>query len=110
MGTRRSCFGCGATYVSRAGRPRKDGNTKIFTSGWFMLECVPQDDGRRQCLAPEGSGGQFRCGEIVESCSVYDRNCKFAPSAERDEDLKQLKYYPVDTWRDEKHNEACKYS
>ena len=41
---------------------------------------------------------------------IMDRACGFEPSARKDSELKQLKYYPVDLWHQKTHAKKRKNS
>ena len=40
---------------------------------------------------------------------LYDRMCKYAPTAKNNKKLQQIKYYGVDNFHGKKHSEKCKY-
>jgi hypothetical protein len=110
------CSGQGPRKWAGRHRTNKPKLVRSRNNGWFMA--VDPKSKRilsvREQVEPENN-------EIVMSslksvlplypkcnASVYDRACKFAPSAEKEPTLKQLKYYIVDKFHATKHNAKCK--
>ena len=114
-GNQKVMFRC-STVVARAGKPKKDGSSKKFVSGWFMA-VSPRDS---RVLAAEAmihpENNEIKLATLLKvihrypkcDCLIHDRNCSFEGAAKKVKELKQLKYFPIDKWHGTKHCKECK--
>ena len=103
---------------SRGGRPRKDGHIKLSHNGWFMI--TDPDTGIILAVSemrePENNDLALRtlCRATAVhtriDCVVYDRACSLLSSAQRMEDLNQIRYWAVDKFHAKGHCDSCKCS
>ena len=90
--------------MKRKGRPRKNGKTKPYNNGWFMVS-VPSS-GRivavSQMVEPENNSITFATMEKAlkthtkVDCMILDRACKVQPQASREKLCPSIKYWVVD--------------
>ena len=107
----------GNAASKRAGRPRKDGHEKKrHGHGWFMildpkssriLCAIPQDKPEGNDIIKEALCKVLPLYPRVD-CFIMDRACHFMPSAKKNADLQQLKYYIVDKFHAFRHQRSCK--
>ena len=100
------------------GHPRKNGKSKPYGHGWFML--VNPKDLRVlgvTCMEKAENNPVVR-GSLLKILSKYknldgfvmDRACGFAPSVKTDQALKQIKFWAVDHFHALEHKKTCKYN
>jgi hypothetical protein len=102
--------------MKRSGRPRPQERVKAFSNGWFMLvwpsngrvlSVVRQDEPEGNAIATEALEKVLPLYKDVD-CFIYDRCCKYMPSAIENDNLKQIKYYTTDKFHGFKHVSSCK--